>query len=292
MTLYNGVCYSTTCNLYGCTQCASWANPPYCVQCSQGLILSSGYCTKLNCNNNIANCITCIQNGACIGCSQGYLLTTNSSGTAVCVAIPSASVCLVDNCVQCSSTNNKQCSKCAQSYNLTNNNICVCGFANCLSCQQTSLSCDACPAPLFSSLSTTGCVPAPSLKHTCNVNNCEQCLTETQCSICAVGFSLNSATLTCTLNNCTNLKMNNCQLCDSAGLLCHLCQTGYMINNFLEGGQCFPINVGYTCNITGCAVCDSTNNAICTSCLPTYYASGNTQCLPNTCNIANCYLCL
>jgi len=65
-----------------------------------------------------------------------------------------------------------------------------------------------------------------------------------------------------------------------------------MMSNFLEGGKCLPINTGYTCNISGCAVCSNTNNSICASCLPTYYANGTTQCLPNNCSISNCYLCL
>lgn len=171
MTLYNGVCYQSTCNIYGCSLCANWATPVYCVSCQQGLIMMNGYCSKTNCNNGVANCITCIQNGPCSGCAEGYLLT-NTSGTPSCVAAPSASSCLVDNCLECVSGNPRQCSKCAQPYNISNG-ICVCGFQNCLSCKQSVLSCDSCPFPLFSALQTNGCVPGPSLKHTCNVLNCE-----------------------------------------------------------------------------------------------------------------------
>jgi hypothetical protein len=106
-----------------------------------------------------------------------------------------------------------------------------------------------------------------------------------------MGYSLNLNNLQCTLNNCSNF--NNCQLCDPFGLECHLCNTGFMVNNFLQGGACSPINPGYTCNITGCAVCSSMNNSICATCLPTYYLSSNTSvCTPNSCNISNCYLCL
>jgi hypothetical protein len=53
-----------------------------------------------------------------------------------------------------------------------------------------------------------------------------------------------------------------------------------------------PINSGYTCNISGCAICSSTNNSACAQCLPAYFSNGSTQCLPNLCNIQNCYLCL
>lgn len=114
----------------------------------------------------------------------------------------------------------------------------------------------------------------------------------TQCSVCAIGFRLTSS-LTCIQNNCAALGLANCQLCDQWGLECHLCQTNFTLDNSYEGGSCYPANnANYTCNITGCAACSSSNNAICSSCLPTYYANGNTQCLPNACNISNCYLCL
>lgn len=117
-------------------------------------------------------------------------------------------------------------------------------------------------------------------------------MTENQCSLCSVGYELNPNNLSCTLVNCSSLGLANCQLCDRYGYSCHLCQTGYMMNNFAEGGKCLPINAGYTCNISGCAVCSNTNNSICSSCLPTFYANGTTQCLPNNCSMANCYICL
>ncbi len=174
MTLYNGQCYPLACNIYGCSVCANWATPVTCLQCNQGLLLSNGVCIKLNCNNNVPNCINCIENGTCLGCAQGYLLV-NTTGTTSCVQAPSS--CNVPNCVQCVSGNPNQCSQCAMPYNVTSNGQCACGFQNCLSCQQSGISCDACPMPLFATPHSQGCIPAPSLKHTCNVANCEQCLT-------------------------------------------------------------------------------------------------------------------
>ena len=64
-----------------------------------------------------------------------------------------------------------------------------------------------------------------------------------------------------------------------------------MIDNFLEGGSCYPISQNYTCNISGCAVCSSTNNSVCSACLAPFYMSG-IYCLPFNCSIANCYICL
>ncbi len=99
--------------------------------------------------------------------------------------------------------------------------VCVCGFQNCLSCKTSAISCDSCPYPLFSSILTQGCVPSPSLKHTCNVADCEFCLTDSQCSVCSIGYSLVASNLTCSLNNCSMLGLSNCQLCDPIGYVCH-----------------------------------------------------------------------
>lgn len=141
----------------------------------------------------------------------------NNSGTTSCVA--QNSNCLDPNCLQCSS-NSTVCTQCALPYNLSNG-VCVCGFQNCLECRQSGITCDSCPAPLMSNIYTQGCVPSPSLKHTCNVENCEYCLTESQCTFCAVGYSLNAMNYSCTLNNCSALGLSNCQLCDNQGYLCH-----------------------------------------------------------------------
>lgn len=97
----------------------------------------------------------------------------------------------------------------------------------------------------------------------------------------------------CSQNNCGALGLQNCQLCDQWGIECHLCQTNYTLDNFYQGGSCYLANnTNYTCNISGCAVCSVANNSICSSCLPMYYPNGTSQCLPNSCNITNCYLCL
>jgi len=83
--LYQGKCYTSSCNIYGCAQCQTWTSPPVCLKCNQGLILGNGYCQQLNCNNGVAHCNLCIQNNICLGCEKGYLLV-NSTGTPSCVA--------------------------------------------------------------------------------------------------------------------------------------------------------------------------------------------------------------
>lgn len=149
MLLFQGQCYTTSCNIYGCAQCQTWTNPPVCLQCNQGLLLTQGYCQQLNCNNNVPNCILCIQNNTCLGCAQGFLLVNNSVTTS-CVA--QNSTCSDPNCLQCSS-DGSVCTQCALPYNVSNG-VCVCGFQNCLQCRQSGITCDSCPVPLMSNIYT------------------------------------------------------------------------------------------------------------------------------------------
>lgn len=92
--------------------------------------------------------------------------------------------------------------------------------------------CNSCPTPLYASLQNPNCIPEPSLVNTCTVPNCNECYMDGKCSICAMGYTLNSTDFTCILNNCSNLGLSNCQLCDQFGYECHFCATGYMVDNF------------------------------------------------------------
>ena len=61
MLLYNGQCYSSTCNIYGCDICAPWApQSTLCLKCQQSLVLIDGYCMQENCYDSVLNCINCI----------------------------------------------------------------------------------------------------------------------------------------------------------------------------------------------------------------------------------------
>lgn len=84
--LYNGTCYNKTCNIYGCDICAPWTTYLMCLKCSQGLVLSDGYCIVPNCDNNVTNCINCVQGGLCVACKVGYYIQNNTNGTNTCVA--------------------------------------------------------------------------------------------------------------------------------------------------------------------------------------------------------------
>jgi hypothetical protein len=85
--LYNGQCYSQTCNIYGCDLCAPWSSPNLlCLRCQQSLTLIDGYCVASNCNNNVTNCANCIENGKCIGCQKGYILQNMTNGTVTCIS--------------------------------------------------------------------------------------------------------------------------------------------------------------------------------------------------------------
>lgn len=265
--LQAGICYLATCNIYGCTQCMSWNSPVLCMQCQQGLVLSDGYCVQMPCTNNVTNCVSCVGNGTCQACAQGYNLL-NSTGNTSCVAAPAFQNCSIPHCITCSQGNPGQCSQCAAQYKLINGQ-CYCNFQNCLDCSSSSLMCDLCPLPLQASMFEAGCTPAPSLRLTCTVSDCSACLTETQCAICTFGFQLTAA-FTCVQNNCTALGLSNCQICDKWGITCQACQPGFMPSNLAQGGQCLPINPNYTCSVPGCSACSSTDNQVCVACLPTY----------------------
>lgn len=96
MMLFQGTCYTTTCNIYGCNICQTWTNPPQCVQCNQGFVLAGTYCQLIGCSNNVPNCKVCIGNNTCLACQQGFLLT-NTSGTPTCVA--QSTTCADPNCL-------------------------------------------------------------------------------------------------------------------------------------------------------------------------------------------------
>lgn len=75
------------CNIYGCDVCAPWAaNNTMCLKCSQGLVLSDGYCIVPNCDNNVKFCINCVQNGKCVACQEGYFIQVVNSTSNICVA--------------------------------------------------------------------------------------------------------------------------------------------------------------------------------------------------------------
>ena len=224
---------------------------------------------------------------------KGYLLQVVNSTTNQCVAESTVTNCGVDNCLSCSSTKgNMWCQTCAAPYVVNSaDGSCVCKWQNCLECSFSSLACSTCPPNLLATLKEPNCIPQPSLKLTCSVANCEYCLTSSQCSVCALGYALVANNLTCTLNDCSALGQSNCQLCDQCGYECHLCSTGWQLDNTLEGGSCFQVSNNYTCDVDGCAVCQTSDSSMCASCLP-YYSLSNGTCTAYTCSIANCLFCL
>ena len=289
-TLYNGMCYEQTCSLFGCAVCENWNTPVTCAQCQQGLFpTQNGYCIQLNCESTTANCANCIENGMCLGCKEGFYLQ-NSSGTVTCVNASSISSCSVDNCLACASGSTTTCQTCAEPYVVNpTTGMCTCKWQNCLDCSFSAFACSACTPNLIATIKDPSCIPFPSLKHTCSVANCEMCVTPNMCSICAVGYSLNYNNGSCQINSCSSLS--NCQLCDQYQYECFLCNTGYQVDNTIEGGSCFQISANYTCSIEGCGVCSYSNNSMCASCLP-YYHMVNGTCVANECDFPNCLLCL
>lgn len=138
--------------------------------------------------------------GECFACNQGYNLKIDRSKYS-CVKAS----CSFANCLECSST---KCTKCAQPYVASPDGLCVCNFQNCMGCSSNYKYCDSCPTPLISTLLQPNCVPQPSLKHTCTLDNCKECIDSSRCSKCAKGYKLNFTTYQCVKNNFNSLK--NC----------------------------------------------------------------------------------
>lgn len=81
------------------------------------------------------------------------------------------------------------------------------------------------------------------------------CLNTNICSQCDNGFNLQTDG-TCLQNTCN--RINNCTLCSINQKICYLCNPGY-IQNTLFGPACVAISANYSCNVAGCAVCQSSS---------------------------------
>lgn len=80
-------------------------------------------------------------------------------------------------------------------------------------------------------------------------------------------------------NQCVTIL--NCDQCDSSGILCSRCSSGYLPNS--DASQCI------LCNITNCLACTTSN--ICDSCA-TSYSLFTDKSLCVSCNTANCSYCM
>lgn len=83
--------------------------------------------------------------------------------------------------------------------------------------------------------------------------------------------------------------MSNCLLCSLNQQVCYVCNPGF-IQSTLFGSNCTAIASNYSCQVTGCAVCNSQSSTQCQTCSPFFFLNNNT-CTPYSC-VANCVACL
>lgn len=160
-------------------------------------------------------------------------------------------------CSQCSST---ACTACIPGYNLING-YCYSVIPGCLLAMGSQF-CYSCQFPLQVNIENSAqCVPTTIQDQNalCQVSNCVSCLTPNFCSACSIGYS-SAANGSCVKNQCP--PTSNCQLCDTAGMLCKLCQPGYTQSSFL-GPNCVSIPQNYSCTVSGCSVCQTSNSSAC-----------------------------
>lgn len=71
--------------------------------------------------------------------------------------------------------------------------------------------------------------------------------------------------------------------------MCYNCLPGYIPNGFMNS-SCGPVPSNYSCNVSGCSVCQTNNTQICTICSPFNTITKTGQCDPINCQ-ANCIFC-
>lgn len=303
-----GQCLS--CNASACYGCVDTANN--CTSCQANTYLYGSTCLSICpdmyyagngvCNQCVPPCRTCSSPSACLSCTAGYFLDTDSR----CV-------------LTCSNTSymglNGTCQLC------TNNcKTCSISLSNCTSCQSPQYlllnhTCrTGCPTAYYNSLNTT-CEPCRP--------PCSTCKSDTLCETCIPNYYLyNQTTCTAACPDGTLAVVNSCQQCDPSCATCSVVLsncTSCATNYYFYLNDCVltcppptnPYNKMCTLCIEPCTTCTSSpdmclscdsnllllNNSCVTQC-PTngYYQSG-TSCLPCTNNclsclsLASCNLC-
>jgi hypothetical protein len=112
---------------------------------------------------------------------------------------------------------------------------------------------------------------------TCNSPNCISCAVNNFCAVCAVGYTPNTISGTC------SLCISPCLTCFTNNNTCSSCQPPYYVTP-LNNGTC------YICNVPNCQVCNSVDPSTCLICNTFYfYNDTSLTCQPN-CS-ANCAAC-
>jgi hypothetical protein len=258
------------CNVANCMTC-SWGQS--CGQCNLGYQLtpfntsstSTVYmCTQIICPFNVTNCNACVQNYNSIfqfnqtlcapnSCAMNYI---NVHGLCVPNITSMAIPCNVSNCVSCSVNN--FCQSCSNGYYLTRAGSClpnICNVQNCQSCSLNNI-CQQCSSGYILTIGGLAIMSYTNIitfnqfigmmqctlntSISCNVNNCQYCLSNNTCTVCADGYTLNNNVCTASCN------VTNCYMCGSNNM-CSTCMPGYTLGS--NGTQCTAIT--FSCS-SGC----------------------------------------
>lgn len=141
------------------------------------------------------------------------------------------------------SDNPTVCLKCAPTYALNNESVCIRCASPCFTCLSNNSSfCLSCSSNYFLwNGSCTRCVTSP----TCQICNMSQPL---QCTSCLGGFGIGSGV-------CDAICPYACLICNEAKI-CEACIPGYSLT---VEGVCLPC-------LTNCSVCASSSQGNCTGC--------------------------
>ena len=301
----NNIC--ATCNA-ACATCSD-GTPTQCTVCNTGYFLQPSSTTCLDscpdgywedppsksCGACHSYCSICTGNliSQCSVCKSGYFLQPAPSATTCTNTCPSGywkdtinNFCAECDpaCFSCTGPSNTQCSACSPGYFL----------------QPSSTTClDSCPTTGYWQ-DTTNHICAP-----CNVA-CTVCLdgTNTQCTECKPGYSLQSLTTCysdCPPDNGWDASILDCVPCDvscsactgTSYTQCLACKPGYFLQpassettctNTCPSGYWKDItnNICAECNVA-CTVCSDGTHTQCTSCQLGYFQQPSSSICLNSC---------
>ncbi|KAH0576117.1 Cysteine-rich membrane protein 1 [Spironucleus salmonicida] len=254
------------------SQCATCtgdtAEAATCLTCADGQYLSRGTCA--NCDSK---CATCTGSGdsACQTCNNENVLNGSS-----CTA------CTTSQTTACTCSNAKNCSLC--DFTMTKCSICINDYD-----PIGTTPCEKCQPKFFEDTSATPnkCTACPA--------NCTICSSDSVCTACEDGFSLET-------NNCVACKEANCKTCSASKDKCTACKTGFIMENqkclacpsdcancegdkttckickdgfLMQDGTCTKCDGNMTEKCTcgdavNCVTCSRGDSKVCGDCIPGY----------------------
>lgn len=216
----------------GCKSCTGLGN---CNEYKDGYYLNSQRNGCIKCHES---CGQCDRAGTtCRRCATNYLQNPDETCTKC-----------NENCKSCSGSINT-CTSCYDGFFLSGNNCIQCD-GKCESWDTSSSFCTSCPNGKF--LYNGGCIDSCAtlgvrygisegkVCEKCNLDHCLEYDEACQCTHCAEGFYIISDPVTL-IEICIPCEVHGCVSCDTNGLGCNRCDTGYELINGACVGDETPI---------------------------------------------------